>query len=104
MRTNVVAIYNTNNELVVNTSVLNIEYNQIKNTNPVHIEYELIPEGSVDGFLSADLYQKMIDSLPKQTVLNSGATGQIMLGQAMLYIFQTAVWGSVPHSNCACGR
>ena len=62
LRTNVVAIYNTNNELVANTSVLNIEYNQIKNTNPIHIEYELIPEGSVDGFLSADLYQKMIDS------------------------------------------
>ncbi len=34
--------------------------------------------------------QLLIDQLPKQTNSTPGFTGQIMLGQAMMYIFQTA--------------
>lgn len=34
--------------------------------------------------------QSLIDQLPKQAGLAPGFTGQIMLGQAMMYVFQTA--------------
>jgi len=34
--------------------------------------------------------QNLIDQLPKQANISPGVTGQIMLGQAMLYIFQSA--------------
>ena len=44
-------------------NVLNIEYDQIKNDVPVHVEYELVAQGNKDSFVSDIIYKKMLDSL-----------------------------------------
>jgi hypothetical protein len=57
-----VALYNSQTAINGN-SVLNVEYDLLPNDDNVHVEYELIPENDPDGFLSDELFTKLIDSL-----------------------------------------
>jgi hypothetical protein len=58
-----VAIYNCGDLLEASDTVLHVEFDQELTSDNVHVEYELIPEGRGDGFLSGNLYRKMQDSM-----------------------------------------
>ena len=57
-----VALYNANDNIQAQDTVLHIEYDREYTTNNVHVEYELIPQDRGDGFLSNNLYRKLQDS------------------------------------------
>jgi len=57
-----IAIYNGLEYISAADTILQIEYDQKLNDDAIHVEYQLIPEGRSDGFLTPALYQKMIDS------------------------------------------
>lgn len=58
-----VAIYNCETLLEAADTILHIEYDREFTTDNVHVEYELIPQGRPDGFVSDNLYRKLQDSL-----------------------------------------
>jgi hypothetical protein len=57
-----VAIYNGTPYIQAEDTVLHLEYDQKLNQDAVHLEYQLIPQGRGDGFLTDSLYRKMLDS------------------------------------------
>ena len=57
-----VAIYNGLPYIQAEDTVLHIEYDQQRNQDAVHLEYQLIPQGRADGFLTDSLYRKLQDS------------------------------------------
>ena len=59
---NTIAIYNANEYIEAQDTVIHIEYDREFTTNNVHVEYELIPQDRADGFLSTNLYRKLQDS------------------------------------------
>ena len=56
-----IAIYNGLSDIVAQDTVLHVEFDRTFNDDPVYLEYQLIPERA-DGFLSDQLYSKLIDS------------------------------------------
>ena len=59
---NTVAIYNCETLIEAQDTVLHIEFDRELTQDNVHVEYELIPQGRADGFLTDNLYRKMLDS------------------------------------------
>lgn len=57
-----VAIYNCETLLEAQDTVLHIEFDRQLTNDNVHVEYELIPQGRADGFLTDNLYRKLLDS------------------------------------------
>lgn len=58
-----VALFNCRDLLEASDTVLHVEFDKDLTNNNVHVEYELIPDGREDGFLSDRLYRKLQDSL-----------------------------------------
>lgn len=57
-----VAIYNGTSYISAQDTVLHVEYDRVANDDAVHVEYQLIPAGKPDGFLSDALFTKFVDS------------------------------------------
>ena len=57
-----VAIYNGIPYISAQDTILHIEFDQEATEAAVHVEYQLIPQGRADGFLTDALYNKMLDS------------------------------------------
>jgi hypothetical protein len=57
-----IAIYNGLPFIQAEDTVLHVEYDQQRNQDAVHLEYQLIPQGRGDGFLTDSLYRKLQDS------------------------------------------
>ena len=57
-----VAIYNVLDLISAQDTILHIEFDQQLTDDNVHVEYELIPQGRGDAFLSDNLYIKLQDS------------------------------------------
>ena len=57
-----VAIYNSSDLIQAQDTILHIEFDRVYTTSNVHIEYELVPEGRADGWISQGLYRKLQDS------------------------------------------
>lgn len=57
-----IAIYNGLEYVSASDTILQVQYDQKINDDAIHVEYQLIPDGRADGFLTPALYQKMIDS------------------------------------------
>lgn len=60
---NTLGLYNCTDLINRADSVLHVEFDQIETENQVHVEYELIPENRADGFITGQLYKKLLDSL-----------------------------------------
>jgi hypothetical protein len=58
-----IAIYNSEEYISAQDTVLHIEFDRQPTTDAVHVEYQLIPRDRADGFLDAGLYRKFVDSL-----------------------------------------
>ena len=58
-----VALYNSSNYIEAQDTILHIEFDREYTDDDVHTEYELIPQGRADGFLTDNLYRKLQDSL-----------------------------------------
>jgi len=57
-----IAIYNANDIIQAEDTIINIEFDREYTTDNVHVEYELIAQDKADGFLSNNLYRKLQDS------------------------------------------
>jgi len=57
-----IAIYNGIDAIQAEDTIINIEFDREFTNDNVHVEYELIPQGREDGFLSQGLYRKLQDS------------------------------------------
>jgi hypothetical protein len=57
-----VAIYNSGSLLSAFDTILHINYDRNFNDDNIHLQYDLVPEGKPDGFLTPKLYLKLIDS------------------------------------------
>ena len=57
-----IAIYNANEYIEAEDTIINIEFDRELTTSNVHVEYELIAQDRADGFLSTNLYRKLQDS------------------------------------------
>jgi len=62
-----IAIYNTQQYLNAQDTILHIEFDKEETSNRVHVEYELITQDKADSFLDARLYTKFVDSLSGST-------------------------------------
>jgi len=63
MHKNIIALYNVSDYIRDNLqSVLHINYNKIQSDNNVFVEYDLIKEENKNGFLTNNLYRKLLDS------------------------------------------
>ena len=60
---NAVILYNVNDYLVANDSVLHIDYELLKNNSIIHSEYELIQKNNPANTIPEKLVAKLIDSL-----------------------------------------
>ena len=56
------AIYNSSDLIQAQDTILHIEFDRVFTTSNVHVEYELVPEGRADGWISQGLYRKLQDS------------------------------------------
>ena len=61
-----VAIYNAQNLLNANNTILSIGFDRQINDDVVHQEYQIITDGIADSFLNTQLYRKFLDSLTGQ--------------------------------------
>jgi hypothetical protein len=57
-----VALYNCNDLIEAQDTILHIEYDRELTSDNVHVEYELVPQDRADGFISDQLYRKLQDS------------------------------------------
>ena len=57
-----VAIYNSGRLLSAFDTILHIDYDRKANDDNIHYQYDLVPDGKPEGFLSPKLYLKLIDS------------------------------------------
>ena len=62
IETNTVALYNCRDLISANDTVLHVEFDQTRNDDNVHVEYDLIGDGNSNSFLGDGLYRKMLDS------------------------------------------
>lgn len=62
LSSNTVSIYNFA-DAIANETILHIEFDQQRNDDAVHVQYQLIPDGRPDGFLNNQLYRKFLDSM-----------------------------------------
>ncbi len=60
---NTLGLFNCTDLINRADSILHVEFDQIETDNQVHVEYELIPENRADGFITGQLYRKLLDSL-----------------------------------------
>jgi hypothetical protein len=58
-----VAIYNCEQLIEAQDTVLHIEFDQQFTTDNVHVEYQLVPENRADGWITPVIYRKLQDSL-----------------------------------------
>jgi len=56
------ALYNCENLIEAQDTILNIEFDQQLNNDNVHVEYELVAQDKSNSFLSDNLYRKLQDS------------------------------------------
>ena len=56
------AIYNGMDQLSAYDTVISIEFDRQYTDDNVHVQYDLLPQDRADGFLPANLYQKLQDS------------------------------------------
>jgi hypothetical protein len=56
-----IAIYNGLDYISADDTVIHLEYDVVRNDDPVYVEYQLIPDRA-SGFLSDALYAKFLDS------------------------------------------
>jgi len=66
-----VALYNAKTILQAEDTVIHIEFDQIPNSDNVHVEYDLVAAGDPDSFLGAGLYRKMLDSFCGEDTLGN---------------------------------
>lgn len=64
-----IAIYNGLEHVSSDDTIIHLEYDVVRNDDPVYVEYQLIPDRA-SGFLSTALYSKLLDSF-----CGSNATG-----------------------------
>jgi len=57
-----VALYNVQDYVIANDSILHIEYDEKLNDDNVHIEYDIVADGNAESFVSDTLYRKLLDS------------------------------------------
>lgn len=57
-----VALYNSGDLIEAEDTILHIEFDRVLTDANVHVEYELVPEGRADGWISQGLYRKLQDS------------------------------------------
>lgn len=55
-------LYNIQDYVIANDSVLHIEYDEKANDDNVHTEYDIIADGNERSFISDSLYRKLLDS------------------------------------------
>lgn len=60
--TSSLALYNFDDFVVAQDTILHVEFDKTKNNDNVHVEYDLIADGKADSFLSDGLYRKLLDS------------------------------------------
>jgi len=56
------AIYNARDLISAQDTIISIEFDREYTNDDVHVEYELIAQDQADGFLSDNLYRKLLDS------------------------------------------
>ena len=61
--TNTIGLFNCKELINRENSILHVEFDRIETQNQVHVEYELIPENRADGFVTGQIYRKLLDSL-----------------------------------------
>lgn len=57
------ALYNSSPYISAQDTVLHVEYDRQKTEDAIHVEYQLIPQGRPEGFLTDSLYRKFLDSM-----------------------------------------
>ena len=57
-----IAIYNGLPYISAEDTIIHVEYDQERNDDAVHVEYQLIAQDRADGFLTPQLYRKLQDS------------------------------------------
>ena len=63
LNANTVAIYNCQQIVQAQDTVLHIEFDKQFTNDNVHVEYQLIPQDRADGWVTPNIYQKLQDSL-----------------------------------------
>jgi hypothetical protein len=64
-------VYNVDNYLSAQNTILHLDYNTVKNTNIIHSEYELVQKGNADSIISSKIINKLIDSLAGIDILGA---------------------------------
>lgn len=59
---NTFALFNSQEYILDEDSILHVEFDKVETENNVHVEYELIRESDPTQFLSDNLYRKFLDS------------------------------------------
>jgi hypothetical protein len=57
-----IAIYNGLPYISAEDTIIHVEYDQERNDDAIHVEYQLIAQDRADGFLTPQLYRKLQDS------------------------------------------
>lgn len=93
---NIVAMYNCNNSIQADSSVLHIGFGQTITDEPAHEEFELIRDGYADDFLSGlpndtvqeptGLYAKMVDSFAGLEPAGIIVTGAVVSNPGIGYL------------------
>ena len=70
-RNDTISLYNVTNRLSGNTTILHVDYDDLKNTNVIHSEFQLVQEGTANGIIPDRIVEKMIDSLTGADILGN---------------------------------
>jgi hypothetical protein len=57
-----IALYNAQDYIVAEDSIISIEFDREYTDDNVHVEYELVAQNNADGWISNNLYRKLQDS------------------------------------------
>jgi hypothetical protein len=63
LESNIVGLTNCRDFISASDTILHIGFDQVKNDDVVHYEYQLIADGRVNSRLADNLYNKLVDSL-----------------------------------------
>ena len=63
LRDDTVCLHNITNVLTSNNIILHIDYDDLKNVNVIHSEYQLVQEGNSNSFIPNRIIEKIKDSL-----------------------------------------
>jgi len=110
LNANTVAIYNGLPYIQASDTILNIEYDRVYTDDDVHVEYQLVPQDQAEGFLTDQLYKKLLDSfcgvdsfgnlVPDPTLSPANRYGvQIRPRQSMFVNRFTALKNYIQYSN-----